>query len=190
MISRRRVALALIVAGTALLVGALSLFAWTRWDEARAADSASAVMEGLRPQVGTVEAEGDDPLPRAYVDGNWYIGYLDVPALGLELPVMTTWSYDQLRVAPCRYFGSVETGNLVIAGYNYAAHFSRISDLRTGDAVSFVGMDGTAYDYEVADVEVLAATAVDEMTAGEYGLTLFTCTPGGESRVAVRCERA
>lgn len=189
MLSKRRIGIALIAVGTALLVGALSLFAWTRWDEARAADSVSSVMGELEPQVGSVEPEADDPLPRVYVDGNWYIGYLDVPALGLTLPVMTTWSYDQLHTAPCRYYGSVETGNLVIAGYNYPAHFWRIDELAAGDEVRFTGMDGTVYSYEVADVEVLAATAVDEMTAGEYVLTLFTCTPGGESRVAVRCDR-
>ena len=189
MVSRRRIGLALIAVGAALLVGALSLFAWVRWDEVRAGDSVRDVMEQLESKVGSVEPEDDDPLPRAYVDGNWYIGYVEVPALELELPVMTTWSYDQLRVAPCRYYGSVATGNLVIAGYNYPAHFGRIDKLSSGDEVRFVGMDGTEYDYEVADVEVLSDAAVDEMTAGEYGLTLFTCTPGGESRVAVRCER-
>ena len=190
MASRRRIALVLMAVGAALLVGALSLLAWTQWDEARAGDSVRAVAEQLEPQVGSVEPEDDDPLPRVYVDGNWYIGLLDVPSLGLELPVMTTWSHEQLRVAPCRYYGSVETGNLVIAGYNYDAHFGRISELRPGDSVSLVGMDGTAYDYEVAEVETLSASSVDEMTAGEYGLTLFTCTPAGESRVAVRCDRA
>lgn len=171
-------------------MGALSLFAWSRWDESRAADSVSAVMQQLEPRVGSVEPEDDDPLPRVCVDGNWYIGYLDVPSLGLRLPVMTTWSYDQLRVAPCRYYGSVATDNLVIAGYSYPAHFARISDLQPGDAVSLTAMDGTVYDYEVADVEVLANTAVDEMTSGEYALTLFTCTSGGETSVAVRCDRA
>jgi len=40
----------------------------------------------------------------------------------------------------------------------------------------------------VAAREVLLPTAVEEMTAGEWDLTLFTCTLGGRSRVTVRCE--
>ena len=36
---------------------------------------------------------------------------------------------------------------------------------------------------------ILGATAVEDMTAGEYDLTLYTCTYGGENRVALRCDR-
>ena len=32
-------------------------------------------------------------------------------------------------------------------------------------------------------------TAVEEMEAGEWDLTLFTCTPDSRSRVTVRCVR-
>lgn len=187
--SRRKIGLALMIAGAALLVGALSLFAWTRWDESRANDSVAEVMEELEPLVGSVEQEEDDPLPRVLVGQNYYIGYLEVPALELRLPVMTTWSYEQLAVAPCRYYGSVETGNLVIAGFNYSGHFGRIDELQPGDEVSFTAMDGTEYDYEVAEVDVLQDTAVDEMTSGDFALTLFTCSYGGGTRIAVRCDR-
>ena len=41
--------------------------------------------------------------------------------------------------------------------------------------------------YEVAGVEVLKGTAVEEMQAGDWELTLFTCTIGGKARVTVRC---
>lgn len=186
--TRRKLGLALIVAGTALLIGALSLFAWTRWDEARANSSVSEVMEELEPLVGSVEQEDDDPLPRVLVGENYYIGYLEIPALDLRLPVMTTWSYEQLAVAPCRYYGSVETGNLVIAGYDYSGHFGLIDELEPGDVVTFVAMDGTEYDYEVVELDVLLGTAVDEMTSGDYALTLFTCASGSSSSVAVRCD--
>ena len=186
--TRRKLGLALIVAGTALLVGALSLFAWTRWDEARANSSVAEVMEELEPLVGSVEQEDDDPLPRVLVGENYYIGYLEIPALNLQLPVMTTWSYEQLEVVPCRYYGSVETGNLVIAGYDYSGHFGRIDELEPGDTVTFVAMDGTEYDYEVVELNVLLDTAVDEMTSGDYALTLFTCASGSSSSVAVRCD--
>ena len=190
MASRRKGGIVLMAFGAALLLGALSLFAWSRWDEARASASVAEVMEQLKPQVGSVEAEKDDPLPRVLVGENYYIGYLDVPVLGLELPVMTTWSYDQLRVAPCRYYGSVESGDLVIAGYGYPSHFSRLVELHAGDDVRFVGMDGTEYAFVVAEVGTLPDTAVDELTAGECALTLFTCSDGGTSSVFVRCDGA
>ena len=41
---------------------------------------------------------------------------------------------------------------------------------------------------EVAALEVLSPFDVEEMTTGDWDLTLFTCTVGGQSRIAVRCE--
>ena len=36
-------------------------------------------------------------------------------------------------------------------------------------------------------METLMPTAVEEMESGDWDLTLFTCTVGGRTRVAVRC---
>ena len=38
--------------------------------------------------------------------------------------------------------------------------------------------------------DLLPATAVEEMTAGDYDLTLFTCTANRTHRVTVRCDLA
>ena len=51
------------------------------------------------------------------------IGILEIPALDLELPVISSWSYSSLRLAPCRYSGSAYKGDLVIAAHNYQSHF-------------------------------------------------------------------
>ena len=48
---------------------------------------------------------------------------------------------------------------------------------------------GETTEYEVKAVEVLAPSAVEEITSGNYDLTLFTCTYGGRSRIAVNCDR-
>ncbi len=50
-------------------------------------------------------------------------------------------------------------------------------------------MDGNVFSYEVALLEILQPTDVDEMEGGDWDLTLFTCTVGGKSRVTARCER-
>ncbi len=130
----------------------------------------------------------DMDMPTEEVDGELYIGELDIPALGLSLPVISEWSGEALKKAPCRYFGSVYKGNMVIAGHNYQRHFSGIKNLSEGDAVSFTDIDGNVFLYRVAETENLGAYKTAEMTSGEYPLTLFTCTIGGSERVAVRCE--
>lgn len=64
-----------------------------------------------------------------------------------------------------------------------------IDQLELGDAVLFTDMDGVTNGYEVVAVDILAPSAVEEMTSGAFDLTLFTCTYGGQNRVTVYCER-
>ena len=50
-------------------------------------------------------------------------------------------------------------------------------------------MDGNVFTYRMVEQETLPPTAMDAMESGEWDLTLFTCTMGGQSRVTVRFER-
>lgn len=128
-------------------------------------------------------------MPVEEIEGNGYIGLLEIPALGLSLPVMSEWSYPNLKLAPCRYSGSAYTGNFTIAGHNYSTHFGPIGELNAGDSITFTDMQGNRFAYEVQVVETLEATAVEDMVSEEWDLTLFTCDLSGESRITVRCLR-
>lgn len=129
-------------------------------------------------------------MPVLAVNDNDYVGVLSIPSLGLELPVMSTWSYPALNISPCRYSGSVYTDSMVIAAHNYRCHFADIQYLEEGAPVTFTDANGNVFHYTVALREVLDATAVEEMTSSSFPLTLFTCNSGGFARVTVRCENA
>lgn len=118
-----------------------------------------------------------------------YIGYIEMPTLGISLPVMSEWSYPKLRIAPCRYTGSVYDDTMVILAHNYTRHFGRIRELDVGDPVQFIDADGNIYQYTVAKHETLEKRDVEAMVNSEYDLTLFTCTYGGKYRVTVRLKR-
>lgn len=128
-------------------------------------------------------------MPTQTINGYDYIGVLTIPALNLELPVMSTWNYTRLRIAPCRYTGSVYQDNMTICAHNYASHFGGLKNLRIGDSVTFTDVEGNVFSYAVCELETLAPSAVEEMTEGDWNLTLFTCTIGGATRVTVRCDR-
>lgn len=132
----------------------------------------------------------DSKMTIVEIDGNGYIGTVNIPKLQLELPVMSEWSYPKLRKSPCRYSGSTKTDDLVILAHNYSRHFGKIKQLNVGDEVVFTDMNGVVTHYSVAEVDTLLPYDVEEMTAGDFDLTLFTCTYGGKSRVTVRCDRA
>lgn len=128
-------------------------------------------------------------MPTMVIDGEEYIGYLEIPTLGLNLPVMSSWDYDKLKTAPCRYWGSAYDDTLVILAHNYRRHFSRLYALQIGAPVQFVDVNGRIHRYVVAAQEVLKPGDVLEMVSSDYDLTLFTCTYGGATRVTVRLTR-
>ena len=185
-----------IALGVLALLGAAGLFGYNQWDNARAEKAADAVLNQLEETLeqpktilpGESEAASDtaeepaeeeaDGMTVTFIDGYDYIGYVSIPSIGLALPVMKQWSYP---------------GDLVVAGHNYARHFSPIKHLAVGTEVLFVDMDGKTWHYEVSAGEVLQPTQIEKMTVKSSGddwdLTLFTCTTGGSARCAVRCTR-
>jgi sortase A len=134
----------------------------------------------------------EDAEPRAEdktVLGDAYCGYITLPSLRLELPVMSSWSYPNLRLSPCRYSGSAETNDMIIAAHNYGSHFGHIGELATGDEIIFTDTLGRKYIYTVSYMELIEGRNVEQMFSGrsdEWDLTLFTCTLSGQSRVTVR----
>lgn len=197
--------------GVVLILSALLLFLYNGLENRRAGQQAeslmneihSAMTEETGPTTKPTEIETEigieitesietlpAEMPMVMIDGYEYIGYLSIPALELELPVMAEWDYSRLMIAPCRHFGSSRTDDLVIAAHNYKTHFGSLSKLESGAEVIFTDMDGIENRYElVRDPETLAPDAVDAVQNSGYDLVLYTCTPGGATRVVAFCDR-
>ncbi len=191
---RRKIGFLFMGIGAALLAAALSLLLFNRAEDKNAGKAAENILPSViaaieEPDESGRKTDADTGMTVAEIDGYGYIGYLSIPALELELPVMSEWDYDRLKIAPCRYFGSTKTDDLVICGHNYTRHFGTLKNLQAGDLVIFTGMDGETIVYEVKAVETLQPTQITEMLESGCGLTLYTCTYGGQSRVTVRCVR-
>ena len=198
------------VLGVILLGGALVLFVHNQREASQAEMQSVTLLPQLMQVIEESENTAAEPVtyaqpvgtpvefldPSAFemtevqINGYAYIGYLSIPKLNLELPIMADWDYNRLRIAPCRYVGSVRGEDLVIMAHNYASHFGGLSKLTEGDSVIFTDMDGVVTVYQVVAQDILDPYAVEEMVSGEFDLTLFTCTYGGQSRVTVYCDRA
>lgn len=184
----------LILTGLLFLIAAMFLSAYNLWDESRAEQTRTIVLEKLKPE--TVKADQPTPdykkypdmeMPVKEIEGKYYIGVLEIPFLDLELPVISEWDYPNLKVSPCRYQGSAYEENLIIAAHNYKCHFGDIKSIPQGEVLIFTDMDGNVFEYEVIEMEILKATDLEAMETGNWDLTLFTCTYGGKDRVTLRC---
>lgn len=178
--------------GVLCLFCSVGLIAYNQWEDTKAKDTSRSLLEDVKEIIR--EETPEQPLPSGTkmesirVDGYECIGILSVPSLGLELPVLTDWSYSKLKKAPCHYYGSYYEKDFVIAAHNYKAHFGRLSELQTGDSVVFTDVSGKARYYEVVLLETLPKNATKEMITSGFDLSLYTCTQGGGSRVTVRCK--
>ena len=200
----KRADIIIIAVGAVLILSALLLLIYNRCEDVRAGQEAESLLASVEAAISVQEMATpnkpestealspplDPEMPVVTLDGYEYVGYVEIPTLGLKLPVMAEWDYTRLRIAPCRQFGSSRTDNLVIAAHNYDTHFGKLKELSKGDTVIFTDMEGIVSTYCIEKIETLSPDAVDTVLNSGYDLVLYTCTKGGKTRVTVFCDRA
>ena len=213
----KKAGIAIVAVGAALILSALVLLLHNRYADARAGREAETLLAGVEAAISsqvaaeqektrprgqetrpTGEENGTEPtvaealdpeMPVAMLEGYGYVGYVEIPALGLKLPVMSDWDYTRLEIAPCRQFGSSRTDDLVIAAHNFESHFGRLKEMSVGNTVTFTDMAGIVNTYRAEMIETLSPKDVEAVQNSGYDLVLYTCTRDGQERVAVFCNR-
>lgn len=202
----------LIILGAMLILSALFLVFYNFRQDNQSGQTASKIVSEIKeiipeitvqPEIVT-SSENNNDLFEEYeeyetttvpteklveIDSNYYIGIINIPSLGIELPVLSEWSYPNLKLSPCRYKGSIDGGDIIIAAHNYRSHFGRISELNSGDSIIVTDGNGISHKYEIIQSELIDGYNIESMefgSADNWDLTLFTCTLSGQSRVTVR----
>lgn len=182
----------LIILGLALVIAATAIYSVYDCQDKTAGKNSKMLLDELRQEQNSsaefLPENTADEMAGANVAGYNLIGTIMIPSVGTQLPVQHDWSYDLLKISPCRYSGTAEGRNLIILGHNYKAHFTPIKKVTVGSAVEFVSINGKSYRYTVKETEILHKTELDKLTSSDYDLSVFTCTTGGESRFVLRCE--
>ncbi|MCI8332605.1 MAG: sortase [Clostridiales bacterium] len=200
--TNKYITIGFMIGGVLLLAAALLLTIYNVWDKRRAEEAAASVLAQLHEQWEEVDSAGQGhhssvpdyllnpamEMQTITIDGYSYIGTITIPSLDLELPVMESFSNEQLKTAPCRYHGSPYSGHFIIAAHNYTSHFGKLKNITVGDKIIFTDMEQNVFRYQAERIETLSGRAVKEMTSGEWDLTLFTCTLSGAERITIRCK--
>lgn len=191
----------LIIVGLVLIAAAFSLLLYDSHESSQAGSASEQIVEQLVVSDDQLKEEPYlDPsaeMPVKTIDGNDFIGTLEIPDVNMRLPVMMDWDYAKLKISPCRYSGSYFNDDLVICAHNSAAHFMSLWNIAIGTDVYFINVDGLRLHYVVSNLEDLQAEDISLMTqnnrnsdsTADWDLTLYTCTYNGVQRLAVRCVR-
>ena len=192
------------ILGGLLIGAALLLTIYNLFDSNRAAESVKQISLQLEADVKAKIAEADIEsidvpdyekypemeMPTVEINGEFYIGFLEIPQLNLSLPIIGgEWSEGKLKKAPCRYEGSIYQNDMLIAGHNYRSHFSSLKKLEEGTEIYFIDTEGNIFTYSLARTEIINEYDIEGMVAKiePWDLTLFTCTYGGKERYTLRC---
>lgn len=203
----KKTGIVFVFTGAVLILSALLLYFYNVHEDERAGRVSSDILCSIKAEITQTELPSNSPaseyvesvtlpaevpseaMPVVSIGGYEYIGYISIPKLNLELPIMNDWSYMKLDMAPCRHSGSTVTDDLVIAAHNYMNHFANLSLLKVGDSVSITKMDGDKISYVVEEQRIVDGKAVEEVLVNEYDLALYTCTYEGTTRIVVFCNR-
>lgn len=191
-------AAALILLGLSMILASAYLFSQYEQEAETAGENAQQLLAALTEKIEqnreqnlydtAAQEQSIGQMLQTSLQGYDLVGIIRVPGMGVELPVLNDWNYDLLKLSPCRYSGSIEGQDLILMGHNYKKHFAPLRRVSPGDRVEFLDVSGTSHAYVVTETEVLKPTQLDELSSSEHSLTIFTCTPGGQSRFVVRCD--
>lgn len=185
----------LIIIGISLIIISSILSIHNIYEENKAGKNSIAVLDNMKDTIVenvqniNNEIENENTMQTININGYDYIGTITIPSLNLELPIMSEYDYDRLKISPCRYYGSIYTNDLIICAHSYKTHFKYISNLNQGDKIIITDTLGINYIYEVLEIEILNPNDVSKMIDNEFDLTLYTCTNDGLKRITVRCNR-
>ena len=206
----------IIAAGILCLAAAAAIAFYNQYTANKAGETSESILEKIEngeagivsftdtdeaPQTADTQGEeaGDnisDGLSNSFVSdsaysvGEWMIcGTLEIPVIGLKLPVMAEYSEALLRLAPCRYTDNgVPSDKLVIAGHNFNEHFGYLGNLVNGDSVFFTDAEGKRRETKVVYIGQVESNDFAAVSEGDWELAMFTCNFSGEKRVLVCCE--
>ncbi len=179
-----------IIFGILLTLSAFLLSGYNRVIQFKAEKASKSIVKELEAlKITPLDIKNPDmEMPVEKVGGYDCVGILEIPDLNLKLPVLSEWDNKKLRVAPCRYTGNIYNDNLIICAHNYSKHFGNIKRLKAGQKLTFTDMYGNIFQFTVSSNETVKPDA-ENINAGNWDLTLFTCNTAGNARVAVRCIR-
>lgn len=137
---------------------------------------------------GIPEAYPELSMPILEINGKDYIALLDVPSLGITLPVADKWDSKKLFISPARFNGSAYDNSLVIGGTDNSHQFGFCNKIEDGAYITVTDVLGTCFTYTVANVERSKSAENQWLTDEAYDLTLFYRDTYSTDYIAVRCS--
>lgn len=182
----------LIILGILCILLSITLYIKNKYQELDIGKKSKEILDIIETKINVSDKEEIKTNTEDLVlniSGYDYIGVINIPSLNIKLPIMRETDYDRLAISPCKYYGNINTNDLVLCAHDYVNQFGKISNLKEDDIIIITDVLGNNYVYKVVLTEELNPTDITNMIDSTFDLTLYTCSYGALKRITVRCNR-
>ena len=188
---KRRANLFLVI-GCLLVAGSLALLAYSSIHSAQAqkhnAEVVAQITTILPDRIdGVMDNYSNMEMPAMQIAGEDYIGLLEIPAFGLTLPIGSSWDAGKVTSYPCRFWGTVYDGSLVVGGADQAGQLDCLDQIWDGSVVTVTDMTGSVFRYMVSRVERSKSAQAEVLLDDAADLSLFVRDAYNLEYIIVRC---
>lgn len=180
-----------IIIGTLLILSAAGILigqAVSNEQQTAATEEILSEMEKLLPHrtPGMPEPHYGNSMPKAEVNGEDFIGLLEIPDYHTKFPVGAVWDSVKHSYYPCAYQGSLYENSLIIGGSNSAGEFDFADDIDIGAKLRFSDLYGQVFTYQVTMVNHVDSESA--VTSEGEDFTLFVKSKSSGKYIVIRCR--
>lgn len=187
---KRAVGAVLALSGVLLIAASVSLVLVQSEREADAADRSRRIvseMYELMPQIkaGSYEERQNVSMPMLEIDGESFVGIIEIPRYNVLLPVSADGDSDQ----PYKYAGSLYDGSLAVSGATHVGQLDFMSIITETDEVAFTDVMGYRYSLEVYEIIITDEICSEDLDFDDADLVLFAKVGHSSDYTVVKCKR-
>lgn len=177
--TRRRLGMLLMCLGILLVSAALFITVFKAVSDkinASAAEQILTEMAEVMPEQkgGTLDDRENVTMPMIELDGESFIGIIELPQYSIRLPIDAAWDSGKLTKYPCRYSGSLYDGTLIIGGSGSASQLGTLKNMTPTDKVYVTDVMGSRFVYTVEDVYYVKEISEKSLSKAEADVILFS----------------
>lgn len=133
-------------------------------------------------------------MPTIEVDGIDFVGKICIYGIAenkqnyIELPVKAQWDKKSIKNYPCRFSGSIYSGNLIIGGSDTKGQFQFIKNLTIGDNIFITDTVSNRFCFVVSDIFVSKNVSNEYLNSKKFDLLLFSKNNFGFNYNIILCN--
>ena len=180
-----------VIAGAAMLVGALVAligWQWNVYDSQKQAGRLVETLYALMPETrdAIVEERRDNTMSMLSIDGRDFVGIIEMPQYGLKLPVSGEWGH--ISRYPCHLSGSIYDGSLQIGATTQEGQYNFYREISLDDTVVFTDVEGNRYTFRVSAMRYEKHIDQASLQRENADLTLFVKNVYAFAYLVIFCE--